>query len=1187
MRTFLDVVRFERRLQLRSPLFHGVLLLFFAIHLLTMSQSGIHLSDNELINVNSAYLIFRTELVLSAFGMLPAIIFVVGAATRDHERKTVEWFYATPVGKWPFVLGRFTGGALGALSVGLAGVVGTAAGTFMPWLDPARVAPFRALPYVVSFGLIVVPSLLVFSAIAFGVAILSRSTALSCGVAMAFVVIAVVVNTLAASGGPGWLALLDPTGALPVEAASRYWSVHDLNTRLPLTLVPANRLAWLALALIVLLSAVRRVRLELPTGAVGRPAPRSPWSEPVVEPPTGTPDRGPRWRTAAARLGAQLETELRAVFLSPLSALVLVLVAIATVSEARSLVGPIQRLPLHPQTALMLGFFRFGLFQFVLMLLIFYSGTLVHREREYGLHEIVSASPHPDWLPIVSKTAALCAAIVAVLLVSMVTSVAWQLRAGHRDLELGVYARGLFVYNGFYFAMLAVLAIVIQVLSPGKWSGMVLVGVVYAGLLSLESLGFEDLLYGFRIPYVVYSDMNGFGHFQSPTVALTIYWALGCAVLVVLAQVAWPRGYYARTGERVRDAWARLSGGAVVATLGAATAFAAVGGWIFYNTHVLNRYETVASRLQQRADYERRFAAFRDRPGPSLVAVALEVDFYPGERRLESRGTATLRNRQGRAIDEFVISVDPRLSVRRLEVPGAAVVDADRTQGFYRLRVEPALPPDGVVTLGWEASRLNPGFVNSGADTEVVANGSFVDLQTVMPIAAYDDAREIADAGDRARHGLPPAARLPALGDPRYLNTIGLGIDGRVDFRAILSTAADQTAVAPGALVRQWSTAGRRYFEYVVERPIWPSVSLSSARYAVSRDTWSGVSLEVYHDAKHAWNVQTMLQTARRALAYFSREFAPYPYSSFRIVEFPRYRSQAQAFPGTVPYSESVGFLTDTRGWASLDYTTIHELAHQWWGGMAYGARMQGRQMLNETLAQYSTLMVFKAYEQPRWLRQILAATADNYLRARSLEAVAEQPLVLTEDQGNVSYNKGALAMFALQERVGEAAVNGALRAYLAKFAMRPPPFPTSRDLVHELRAVAGPPYQALVTDLFEKIVLYDVRLDSATARPASGGGFDVTLDIEARQVEADGHGVETDVPLDTWFDVVVLPESSRPLAEQTPIYQAAHRLHSGPQRLTVRVPTRPGAAGVDPFHVMIDLAPADNTRAVTMARAN
>src|SRR5687768_2902678 len=108
----MDVLRFELRLQCSSPMFAVLMLLFFVIHLLTISQVGINISDNELLAHNSPYMIFRTEVVLGVFGMLPALIFVVNAAVRDHAQTTAELVYATPVARLPFLLGRFAGGTL-------------------------------------------------------------------------------------------------------------------------------------------------------------------------------------------------------------------------------------------------------------------------------------------------------------------------------------------------------------------------------------------------------------------------------------------------------------------------------------------------------------------------------------------------------------------------------------------------------------------------------------------------------------------------------------------------------------------------------------------------------------------------------------------------------------------------------------------------------------------------------------------------------------------------------------------------------------------------------------------------------------------------------------------------------------------------------------------------------------------
>jgi ABC-2 type transport system permease protein len=147
------------------------------------------------------------------------------------------------------------------------------------------------------------------------------------------------------------------------------------------------------------------------------------------------------------------------------------------------------------------------------------------------------------------------------------------------------------------------------------------------------------------------------------------------------------------------------------------------------------------------------------------------------------------------------------------------------------------------------------------------------------------------------------------------------------------------------------------------------------------------------------------------------------------------------------------------------------------------------------------------------------------------------------------------------------------------------PPFPTSRDLVDELRAAAGPAYQTLITDLFEKIVLYDVSVTAAEVRPVSNG-YEVILDVTGKQLEADGAGAEHEVPLDTWFQIAVFPESDHDMIELQPLYLQHHRLHSGPQRITVRVVEKPGTASVDPFRLMIDRRRSNNVLPILAQRA-
>ena len=60
MRAFLDILRFELRLHLTSPLFAGVAFVMFALNYLTQTRTGINLGTNMLIALNSPSLIFST-----------------------------------------------------------------------------------------------------------------------------------------------------------------------------------------------------------------------------------------------------------------------------------------------------------------------------------------------------------------------------------------------------------------------------------------------------------------------------------------------------------------------------------------------------------------------------------------------------------------------------------------------------------------------------------------------------------------------------------------------------------------------------------------------------------------------------------------------------------------------------------------------------------------------------------------------------------------------------------------------------------------------------------------------------------------------------------------------------------------------------------------------------------------------
>ena len=212
-------------------------------------------------------------------------------------------------------------------------------------------------------------------------------------------------------------------------------------------------------------------------------------------------------------------------------------------------------------------------------------------------------------------------------------------------------------------------------------------------------------------------------------------------------------------------------------------------------------------------------------------------------------------------------------------------------------------------------------------------------------------------------------------------------------------------------------------------------------------------------------------------------------------------------------------------------------------------------------------------------MRRFLKYELDRYLRRRGGEVVEELPLARVENQPYIHYQKGSLAMYWLREVVGTDKVNRALAALLKQYAFKPAPYPNTLDFLTLLRAEAGPEHDALITDLFEKITLLDVKAMNAKAARRADGRWDVTFEVEAKKLYADGLGKETEAPLDEPFDLGAFAvEPGRPgYTAASVITTTRERLHSGKQTVRLVVDRRPSVVGVDPYNKRIDRNSEDN----------
>ncbi len=1198
---FLEIYRFELRYHLRSALLWLSMGIFFLMAFGAITTDAVVVGGAiGRINRNAPYVIMQTVLVMSLIGMFVVTAFVAGAVLRDYEFRTHETLFSTPLKKLDYLAGRFLGALTASLLVLVAVEFGIAIGSMMPWLDPERVGPFTAMPYLYSLAFMVLPNLLLGSAVLFGLATLTRSMLWTyVGMITLFVGYVIASNLLGNLESESLAAILDPFGFGAFGSVTRYWTVVERNTMV-VALEGAflvNRLVWGAVSLIMLGLTFGLFSFSAKQSKKRKKAAPSLQNEASeVTHVTGElrPRTGVRPFTAGA-MWAQFLRQARLETVGVIRSLpfgVLLVIGVLNLIGNSFAMGQLFGTPVYPRTYLLFQLILGGFALFAIIILTVYSGEMVFRERQLRMDEVYDALPVPNWVYWGSKLVALGGIIIAVLGVAVLTAMGIQLTRGYTNLEPFLYLKGIILLVGVPFTLIAVLALFLQVLTNNKHLGFLLMVMYYIAAPVLASMGFNHNLYLYAgAPPSPYSEMNGFGHWITPVIWFYLYWSLFATLLVVAIHLLWVRGKETRFRTRLALARQRFNGATLATATVALIGFIGVGSWIFYNTNVLNAYVTADDARDLQTRYERDYKQYEDIAQPRITAIKTEVDIFPYERAADVRGTYTLRNKTDEPIETVHVTINPQLEITSVTLPGATLETDDGEIGYYIYRLDTPMNPGDELDLEFDLSMRNPGFVNNGSNTRLVHNGTFINSGAFFPHIGYSSGGELGDPNERRKRDLPPVQRLPALEDVDARGSHQLGSEADwVDYEAIVSTASDQIAIAPGYLQREWEEDGRKYFHYKMDAPILAFHSYLSARYEVARDQWNDVEIAVYYQKGHEYNVERMIEASKASFEYYTENFGPYQHRQFRILEFPRYAAFAQSFPNTVPFSEALGFIARLEDPDEIDYVTYvtaHELAHQWWAHQVIGAAVQGAAVMTETMAQYSALMVMEKMYGPEMMQRFLRYELDSYLQGRGGEQIEEVPLMRVEGQPYIYYRKGSLVMYALRDYVGEEALNSAIAKYVADVKFREPPYTTTLEFLDYIEEAVPEDRRQILVDLFENITLYENQAREATWKQRADGKYVVRIAVEAAKYHADGAGTETAVPLDDWIDIGIFGErgDGDPPAGKLLLLEKRHftELEATVELVVDEEPTQ---AGIDPFNKLVDRNPDNNLVRASEAEA-
>lgn len=1199
---FGEIFLFDLKQNFRKPQTYVFFGIFFTLMLLLgLFAAGVFnvaSGDSNIIS-NSAIAVAGVVVSLNSgiLGLVNSVILVAVMATgiqKDYEYNTHPLYFTKPITKAGYFFGRFLSVLVTALFVFSSQVIGYLIGCLFGAGTP-MMGPFTLMNFLEPFLVFVLPNILLLGIIIFSITTFTRSTL----AAYLFCIILLVIRTITANitadlDNKTIAALWEPFGAEALGYVTQYWTPSEQNSRMiPLEgVLLYNRLLWLGIALAITLVSFFSFRFsqflspftlfrKKEEASSGQVALHSLSLLPKVSQSFTAADS---WRQLFYLTRFEFRKVTRSTFF-----IIISLLSIVTICTIARFMGSIYGTETYPVTYQVLEmaapFFQF----FIMLLVIFLSGNLIWREREHKTDELIGVTPVSNTVLFFSKYLGLVGVAALLLLLMSLTGILIQVFQGFYGIDIGQYLKESLMLLVSDMVVIG-LCLAVQVISPNKYLGffLALIPIMFTRIIfGLLEWNFSLYLFNSSGPSMPYSDMNGFGHTTGVWLIYKAYWLAIILFLCLLALTL-----YARGKEKGLKARYRLSKGSAgpafrLALLALLLSAVGTGAYIYYNTRVLNEYTTGKESEARAVVFEKKYKRYEKVPQLRIVATSANVDIFPSERSVRVKGYYYLRNKHSFPIDTLYVDYaggnKSYYHFSRLQpaVP-AQQIAADQEFGVRIFKLDQPVQPGDSIRFDFEVLYKPAGFQNDGTETDIVYNGTFFNNMT-FPGIGYNASGELASNKARKKYGLLPKPRMAPVTDSlARMNTYISNDADWIRFETTVSTSADQIAIAPGYLQKEWTRDGRRYFQYKMDSPILNFYAYLSAAYQVKRDKWHDVNIEIYYQKGHEYNLDRMIKGVKKSLDYYTANFSPYQHRQVRILEFPRYASFAQSFPNTIPFSEAVGFIArvDDKDPEKIDvpfYITAHEVAHQWWAHQVIGGNVQGSVLMSETMSQYSALMVMEKEYGKQAMKKFLKYEMDKYLLGRTMENKKEVPLMLCENQGYIHYNKGSVIMYALRDYLGEERLNTALKAYIERYKFQEPPYTNAIEFVDYLRAATPDSLKYIIKDMFETITIYENYVKDLSYSATPDGKYQVSLTVGSAKFRADSLGKNTRVPVADYMDVGIFAGINTKGGAKELLLQRI-KMDKPEKTFTFVVNEKPLSAGIDPYHKLIDRAPDNNT---------
>jgi ABC-2 type transport system permease protein len=1217
---FKEIFIFELKQWVKRPGIYIYFGLFLALSFLLGAVisgifSGISTDTNSYINsagsIAQVLTSFNSDYLLGLIMLLICVALMAGCVQKDFQYNSFSFYFTKPISKFDYLIGRFSASFLLTLIVLTAIILGLYLSFFLSPNDNGQIGEFKFVNFFQPFIIFLVPNAFLIGAIFFSLVTFTRNMTSGYVGSLVFIVTAGIARSITSDiDNKTVSAILDPFGQQAFSLVTEYWTSAESNTRLvPFSsYILFNRLFWIGVSLGLIALTYDRFNFNqfLNPVSIFKRKQKQSTSQPSkliqsighLPKVTQVFDFKLTWFQTMFLTKFEFFKITRSVFFYIIVALSILLTVLT--SQFSGLIYGTVTYPLtYMQIETGSGIFRF----FLLIMIIFYSGIVIWRERDSKVDELVGASPVSNGVLFISKFLSLVFLCITIYTVCIITCILIQTYSSYYNYEIGLYLTELIGLKILPVLIQVALAVSLQVFFKNRYFAYFTVVIIVMALpLIYNAFSYNNDLAAFNSSgnQMRYSDMNGHGHTLFSFFIYKMYWAGFMLIVSAIAVLMYHRGKENAFKTRWKQARKQIRRQYKMAIILGMLFFFGCGSIIFHNTRVLNPYKSAKDSEKEQVEFEKLYKKYETELQPRIVESNVNVDIFPDELGCKINGYYYLKNKHKLPVKKIFINIQSETRTHSLKLLyGNKKIITDTANGFFGYELNNPLLPNDSVKLEYLLEYFPKNFIIKKGQTQFVENGTFFN-SGLLPSIGYNPDGEIDDNSTRKKYKLQPKPRMAKITDTAsYANTYISNDADWIRFECIISTKEGQTAIAPGYLQKEWAGTTpfrekepRHYFHYKMNAPILNFYAFLSARYEIKKDKWinpldksNEVNIEIYYHKGHEYNIERMIKGIKRSLDYYTKNFSPYQHKQVRILEFPRYATFAQSFPNTIPFSEGIGFVAKVNEEDPNEvdypfYVTAHEVAHQWWAHQVIGANVQGCTVMSETMSQYSALMVMEKEFGQASMSKFLKYEMDNYLKSRAGENKKEVPLMLCENQQYIHYNKGSVVMYALKDYLGEDTLNAALKRYVKKVAFQEPPFTTAIEFYSFIKAATPDSLKETVKDLFERIIVFDNSVKSWTYAKTNDGKYKITAMLNCLKTKNDSLGKSKELVPNDWIDIGAFSKNEKNKGSLgQAIYLKKIKLTNKEQKIELTVDKEPFMFGIDPYYKLIDKSTGNNTK--------